>query len=190
MSTASNFLHAHVAHSTLNKAKCIKHKFWWQLTGLFSSEFLRPDSFVKPDIAVSMQPCAIPIQKIHNFSEYFLQTIVIYLLLLLNSVMFIAKMTKPLHTCTENMIILLITSCCFNSTCSLTNTRQSRQSWPGCGWGLRGQERLGVLSTLSSRVLQTVALPALHSQVPNTDQSSQSPQEGSKSQWNADMAHL
>ncbi len=59
------------------------------------------------NVVVSMQSRAIPIQKIHNFSECFLQIIVIYMPLLLNSVMFVAKMTKLLHTCTANRVILL-----------------------------------------------------------------------------------
>lgn len=73
------------------------------------------------------------------------------------------------HTRTQNMnspsnCVVFFVVLFFNY--SLTNTRQSWQSWPGRGWGLRGQERLGILSTLSSGVLQTAALPALHSQVP------------------------
>lgn len=58
-------------------------------------------------VVVSMQSCAIPIQKMPNFSVCFLQTIVIYMLLLLNSVMFVANTTKLLHTCTANRVILI-----------------------------------------------------------------------------------
>lgn len=69
------------------------------------------------NVAVSMQSHAITIQKLHNFSECFLQTIVSYLLLLLNSVMFVAKMTKLLHTRAHmhSKYGHSVKSCCFNS---------------------------------------------------------------------------
>lgn len=109
-----------------------------------------------------MQPFSIPIQNIQNNFCVWL-SIFICLLLLFYVRCQNYRAISHLGTQIINSDSLLIF---FNPFCSLTNTRQSWPSWPGRGWGVWRQERLGFLSTLSSGVLQTSAFPALHSQVP------------------------